>query len=377
METRARYTIVGLFTLLVTAAAFTFVYWLNTAGGLGARAYYRVDFEGSVSGLLRGSAVLFNGVRVGEVTELVLNEADPRKVTATIAIDVSTPVRADTKAGIEFQGLMGSPAVSLRGGSSETPLATAPGEIPALAADPGSGKSMTEAAREVLGRIDSVVADNAESLKSAIANIDKFSSALGRNSDRVDGIMAGLEKLTGGGAAKAQATVYDLTAAREFPTFEKPAAMQLVVRDPTASFVMSQDAILVRSDAGLAPVAGGGKWSDLLPNVFLARVVQSFENAGLLKEVMRPGDGVTGEFQLVTDLRAFDIAAAPETTAEIEFSAKVLRSDGQVVDARVFSASAPAKAVDAQSAAAALDQIFGKLAAELVVWTVNVVRNPS
>ena len=70
METRARYALIGAFMLAVIAASFAFVYWLENKGGFGERAYYRLRFENSVSGLQAGSAVLFNGIRVGEVTEL-------------------------------------------------------------------------------------------------------------------------------------------------------------------------------------------------------------------------------------------------------------------------------------------------------------------
>ena len=72
MEIRARYTLIGLFTLFAFGAAFAFVYWLNHAGGLSQQALYRARFENTVSGLLKGSAVLFNGVRVGEVVALEL-----------------------------------------------------------------------------------------------------------------------------------------------------------------------------------------------------------------------------------------------------------------------------------------------------------------
>ena len=67
MEIRARYTLIGLFTLSAFAAAFAFVYWLNHAGGLTQQTLYRARFENTVSGLLKGSAVLFNGIRVGEI----------------------------------------------------------------------------------------------------------------------------------------------------------------------------------------------------------------------------------------------------------------------------------------------------------------------
>ncbi|ODR96116.1 hypothetical protein AUC69_15180 [Methyloceanibacter superfactus] len=64
METRARYALIGLFMLAIIVASFGFVYWLENKGGFGERETYRVRFESSVSGLLVGSAVLFNGIRV-------------------------------------------------------------------------------------------------------------------------------------------------------------------------------------------------------------------------------------------------------------------------------------------------------------------------
>ena len=71
METRAPFVIIGAFVLAAIVAVFGFVYWLNNTAGLGARATYHVQFDGPVPGLLVGAAVLFNGIRVGEVTSLV------------------------------------------------------------------------------------------------------------------------------------------------------------------------------------------------------------------------------------------------------------------------------------------------------------------
>ena len=104
MEIRARYVQVGAFTLAVLVAGFAFVYWLNNAGALRNRAVYCVQFESSVSGLLKGSAVLFNGIRVGEVTRLELDAAYSRQVLATIAVDRTTPVRTDTFVNHRFPG---------------------------------------------------------------------------------------------------------------------------------------------------------------------------------------------------------------------------------------------------------------------------------
>ena len=72
METRAPFLVVGAFVLAAIMAVFGFVYWLHNSGGLGPRVTYHVQFDGSVPGLLVGAAVLFNGIRVGEVTDLGL-----------------------------------------------------------------------------------------------------------------------------------------------------------------------------------------------------------------------------------------------------------------------------------------------------------------
>src|SRR3978361_2375215 len=207
METRAPFVIVGAFVLAAIAAVFGFVYWLQNTGGLGPRATYHVQFDGSVPGLLVGAAVLFNGIRVGEVTDLGLAPDSPRRVNATISVASTTPVRSDTRVGIEFQGLTGVPVVALEGGTLETNS----GEVPTLIADPGAGQSMTQAARDALRRGGSVLAENSGALKDTIANLKMFSEGLARNTGKLDGIVAGIEKMTGGGTP-VQKITYDLRA---------------------------------------------------------------------------------------------------------------------------------------------------------------------
>lgn len=168
--------------------------------------------------------------------------------------------------------------------------------------------------------------------------------------------------------------MYELAAAATFPAFEKPATAQLTVREPTALDVLSTDRILVRGSRGLTSIADDAKWSDLLPLVLQSRMLQSFENAGLMRQASRPLDGLNADFQLVTEIHKFDLVAAPNPTAEVEFSARLLGADGKVVAAKVFQAEEPAKGVDAAAAAAALDAAFGRLAIELVVWASNAMR---
>jgi phospholipid/cholesterol/gamma-HCH transport system substrate-binding protein len=199
METKANYTLVGMFTLAVVAAIFGFVYWAQHVGGTGERAIYRVLFSSSVSGLRTGSAVLFNGIRVGDVTDLKLNPENPTQVAATISVDKQVKIRPDTRAGIEFQGLTGIAAVALNGGSPGEPalngLANPP---PALIASPASTQDITQGARDVLQRMDDFIEENRPAFKSTLQNLDTFSAALARNSKRLDTILEGMQNFMGG-----------------------------------------------------------------------------------------------------------------------------------------------------------------------------------
>jgi len=200
METRANYIITGAFTLAVIFGAFGFVYWFQNSGGVGARAVYRLIFSGSVSGLHTGAAVLFNGIRVGDVTGLALDPRDPHKVVALVSLDRKVPVRADTKVALEFQGLTGLAEIALTGGSPDAAvLAADNGQPPTIIAAAGAGADVTQAARDVLSHINGLVAENESALRASLRNIETVTSSLAQNSQRLDKVMAGLENLTGNG----------------------------------------------------------------------------------------------------------------------------------------------------------------------------------
>ena len=203
METRANYVLIGAFTLAVVVGVFGFVYWFQNIGGSGERAFYRVQFDGSVSGLRIGATVLFNGIRVGEVTGLTLNPERPQQVLASISIDKSVAVRADTEVGLEFQGLTGISAMSLKGGSPALPpLVGDKLHPPLLKAPPGATQDVTQAARDALRKVQEFIEENQKAFHSTLDNLDKFTGALARNSDRIDKITEGLQNLTGGADGK-------------------------------------------------------------------------------------------------------------------------------------------------------------------------------
>jgi len=378
METRARYALIGLFMLAVIAASFGFVYWLENKGGFSQQETYQIRFQGSVSGLLVGSTVLFNGIRVGEVTGLGLNADSPQEVIATIAVVRGTPISADTDVTVETQGLTGGAAVALRGGSSTAPLeASANGAPPTLMAAPQAGQDWTQSARDAFQRVDEVLADNSEALHNAITNIDTFTDALARNSDKVDGILAGLERMTGGGTSQAEIPIYNLATATGLPPApEETPSWQLIVPEPTTLMGFNTDKILLQPSEGESVPVANAKWADNLPILVQARVIESFERAGYAQAVSRTSDAISADYQLLLNIRRFQISAESEPAmAEIDFVAKLVDKDGKIFDATTFQGGAPVSGADAQAYVNAFDEVFGKLAGEVVTWATQALHN--
>jgi phospholipid/cholesterol/gamma-HCH transport system substrate-binding protein len=368
METRAPFIIVGAFVLAAIGAIFGFVYWLHNTAGTGARTVHHVQFDGSVSGLLVGAAVLFNGIRVGEVTHLGLAAGSPRQVDATIAVASGTPVHADTKVGLDFQGLTGVPVIALEGGK-EIGAST---DTQTLIADATAGQSMTQAARNALAQVDSVLADNAEPLKSTIANLKIFTEGLARNTGGLDNIVTGLEKMTGGGPAAAPKMTYDLRAPQTFQDPKKEIKGQVAIPVPTAEVVLATQRMLF-SPSRDDPDFQNFQWADSIPQLLQAKLIQSFENYDVAHAPLRSMDGLEADYQLLIDVRSFEIKGDPGASAEIAFSARILAKDGHVVASRLFSESKTLEKSDPASAVIAFDNAFGTVATELITWTAAVL----
>ena len=107
MEREANYTAVGAFVLLIATMAGLFVYWY--AGSSDVRDYkrYEIYFEGSVSGLSRGSTVRYLGVEVGRVVAIRIDKRASDRVQVIADIDSQAPISADTTASLSLQGVTG------------------------------------------------------------------------------------------------------------------------------------------------------------------------------------------------------------------------------------------------------------------------------
>jgi len=198
METRANHLIIGVFVLGVIGLILGFIYWMNNdASGPSGKSYH-VIFDGSVQGLTEASPVLFNGIRFGAVRSIQIVPEDTRKVRALIMVRNETPVRTNSRARISQQGLAGFIAMEITPGTPDAPMLTAkPGELlPVIYADPSGSGSMLAGLSDAAGnanalmlRLNNLVANNEDSLRHTLTNLEAFTTTLSERREDLSAII--------------------------------------------------------------------------------------------------------------------------------------------------------------------------------------------
>ncbi|HXQ06600.1 MAG TPA: MlaD family protein [Bradyrhizobium sp.] len=184
MKLRASNLMIGSTTLVAIAAAFVGFLGFQKIHGIAQRGPLRIVFEGSASGLRQGGNVNFDGVQVGEIKSLKLD--NPRKVVALAMVDNSAPIRKDTIVGLEFQGLTGVAAISLTGGAAAAPPVPLDWDgIPTLTAD----LSEVQSIRDTLHSVDRILVGNQAMLKDTLLNFETYTATLASKGDAIDSII--------------------------------------------------------------------------------------------------------------------------------------------------------------------------------------------
>lgn len=205
METRANFFLIGLFTLCAILGTLGFFIWL--AGVRIDRQYqsYGILFE-DVSGLDPAGDVLFNGIPVGKVIALAIHQPDPSKVLATVEIDAATPVRRDTVAQLQSQGVTGVAYISLSGGTPGAPeLTAADGGLPIIPSRRSTVQALVEDAPDLLSEASTLLAqiqsltgpENQAYVSNILRNLDASSGRLDEALGAVSEITATLRDATG------------------------------------------------------------------------------------------------------------------------------------------------------------------------------------
>ena len=176
--------VIGTTTLAVIAAGFIGMLTFQKIRGIRNQSPLRIVFNGSASGLRKGSSVTFDGVPAGEIRSIKLE--NPRRIVAMVMLENSAPIRKDTTVGIEFQGLTGVAAIALVGGAPSAPEVPLDEDgIPVLTADWSEQQSITD----TLHNVDRVIVENRGAIKDALLSFETYTASLKSKGDTIDNIV--------------------------------------------------------------------------------------------------------------------------------------------------------------------------------------------
>lgn len=214
METRAHHVVIGAFVIVTLLAGLGFVMWLSM-GGLGqTTTRYAIRFEGAVTGLSVASDVRYNGIKVGEVTELRLDPKNPSRVLAVIEVAKETPIHTDSVASLEYLGVTGVAYVQITGGSPDAPLLRVASEesVPVIPSRPSGVQELVSGAPDLLMRATQLVEnlnalvrpENREAIAAILRNTEVMTGALVDRQPELDAVVANVQQMSADLAVVAQ-----------------------------------------------------------------------------------------------------------------------------------------------------------------------------
>jgi phospholipid/cholesterol/gamma-HCH transport system substrate-binding protein len=114
-------------------------------------------------------------------------------------------------------------------------------------------------------------------------------------------------------------------------------------------------------------------WADAIPKLLQATLIESFENYDIAHAPLRVADLGQSDFQLLIDVRRYRIVTDSGPSAEIGLSARIVDKNGKVVASRLFEQSQTFDKVEPQAAVAAFNDAFGRMAKDMIAWTVEAL----
>jgi len=226
METRAAHILVGSFVMLCIAGLVAFSIWVAKVDLEATYKDYDIVFEGSVSGLVNNGTVFYNGIPVGSVVDINLDDYNASRVRVWIKVRSDVPVTQDSVARLEFQGFTGVAFIDLGGGSPNAPalVAAAGQERPVIPAEASSFQQLFNntpellaAAIDTLQRVQSLLNEDAiNGVTASIQNVETITANVATASTNLPELVAEIETMitqvtaTAGAIQRLSATGEDL-----------------------------------------------------------------------------------------------------------------------------------------------------------------------
>jgi phospholipid/cholesterol/gamma-HCH transport system substrate-binding protein len=199
METRANYVLIGGFTILATVFLLLFTLWATKFSSDRNWRQYEVIFSEPVTGLTEGGSVQYNGIAVGTVDKLSLDQGDARKVVALLKLKVDTPIKIDTRAKLSQQGITGVPFIQLSGGSPSAPLLEPSDsvEIPIIRTEPSALQNIADTANRLVARMDQLLSEqNIRHVSATLAHIEAATGTLASQRDDIAALIINAREAT-------------------------------------------------------------------------------------------------------------------------------------------------------------------------------------
>jgi phospholipid/cholesterol/gamma-HCH transport system substrate-binding protein len=404
METRANFLLIGAFTIAGILGILGFFVWLAKYQVDQQYDYYDILFS-DVSGLSQAADVRFNGLPVGRVVSLQLAEHDPSLVRVRIEVRDGLPVKADTEAQLQVQGVTGLSYVSLSGGSTDAPLPPEDSEgLPTLRAERSIVEQLTEDAPDLLAEgirllrdlrrfaspenqstVSSILrnVDNASGrLETALRDFSEISTTVSRATDQVadfTGELAPVAASLQRALDRSDALVQSATAAFDqaqitLRTADRALlAADALVREDAAALLaeLSATAVALRSDLARLSDASEGVLGDFGATARIATA-----RLGELQATLQAIDAVMAEADITlkdvdTAAIAFEELVEGEGTILVQESRATLARVNRALDTvvRVLDQDIPAIVADVRSAVATANRVVEEAGSDVTSFT--------
>ncbi len=206
METRAHHLVIGSFAIGITLALVLFLLWIGKVELNREYQYYDLVFTGSVSGLSVAGDVLYNGIKVGEITKIDLDPDNPDHVLVRARVRKDTPVKTDSVASMDSQGLTGVASILISGGTEKAgPLTAVENQpYPIIPTKKSTFQELFAGTPELINRGNKLLErasqflsdDNQKIFADTLVDIHRLTKNLANASDRLDSITANVDELS-------------------------------------------------------------------------------------------------------------------------------------------------------------------------------------
>jgi phospholipid/cholesterol/gamma-HCH transport system substrate-binding protein len=199
--------------LILGAALLSASLWLSV--GFDRKKYktYLTYIDEPVSGLTEESPIKYNGVRVGIVNSIELNDKNPQEVILVLRIEDDVPITESTEATLISQGITGTTYLGLSASSPSLVLLkkglNAP--YPVIPSKPSFFYQLEKNVNDLTTDIKRIFnQENAENFQHILHNFDELSSVFADNNHNISESLEELPKLIKG--LKVSAEKFDVMA---------------------------------------------------------------------------------------------------------------------------------------------------------------------